>query len=142
MWTKSWWRCQICNKNYSISFTFPMLFFVENRHFTKFHHSPLIRAYHNSPQLTTISPQPATTSHKFQKFKLWHHNLPQPTLPISTPMAPATTCHNSPQPTYLAFAHAISCHNSPQPTTTHHSPSLQKLTTTHHKPTQILEVMI
>jgi hypothetical protein len=45
-------------------------------------HSPLIRAYHNSPQLTTTRhnpPQLTTTHHKFQKFKLWYHNSPQPT---------------------------------------------------------------
>jgi hypothetical protein len=29
-WTKSWWRCRICNKNHSVSFTFPILFCDEN----------------------------------------------------------------------------------------------------------------
>ena len=29
-WTKSWWRYRICNKNYSVSFTFPILFCDEN----------------------------------------------------------------------------------------------------------------
>ena len=29
-WTKSWWWCRICNKNHSVSFTFPILFFIEN----------------------------------------------------------------------------------------------------------------
>ena len=29
-WTKRWWRCRICNKNHSVSFTFPILFCDEN----------------------------------------------------------------------------------------------------------------
>ena len=29
-WTKSWWRCRICNKNHRLSFTFPILFCNEN----------------------------------------------------------------------------------------------------------------
>jgi len=30
IWTKSWWWCRICNKKHSVSFTFPILFFIEN----------------------------------------------------------------------------------------------------------------
>ena len=32
-WTKIWWWCRICNKNHSVSFTFPILFFIEIHHF-------------------------------------------------------------------------------------------------------------
>ena len=41
MWTKSRWRCQICNKKHSISFNFPILFLVEDHHFTKSHQTQL-----------------------------------------------------------------------------------------------------
>ena len=91
--------------------------------------SQLTTTRHNRPQLATshhIPPQ------KFFWPSCGHHNSPQPTEPIITPVAPATTRHNLPQPTYLAFAPAITCQNSPQPTTTHHNLSLQTRTTTHH----------
>ena len=71
MWTKSWWRCQICNKNHSISFTFPILFFVENHHFTKSHHS------HNSHSCgwsiangATLTNQTVAVRHRWQRILL------------------------------------------------------------------------
>ena len=33
-----WWRWRICNTNHSVSFTFPILFFIEIHHFHPSHH--------------------------------------------------------------------------------------------------------